>query len=81
MVNSSTLMLRSAPVATNAIPMAEAIEGCMVMVIVVVAVGKSTVTGSVNGHPEAGSCSICREGNHRTPKARTVTCPIDDTGT
>jgi len=50
-------------VATNAIPVAEAVEGCMVMVVVVVAVGKPTVTGAVNGHPEAGVCSIRWKGN------------------
>jgi len=42
MVDSSTLALRSALVATNAIPVAEAVEGCVVtvMVIVVVTVGQ-----------------------------------------
>ena len=33
------------------------------MVVVVVAVGTPTITGMVNGHPEAGGCSICQEGN------------------
>jgi len=43
MVNNSTPVLGSAPVATNTIPAAEAIAGCMVMIVVVVAVGTPTV--------------------------------------
>jgi len=50
-------------VAKNAVPAAEAIAGCMVMVVVVVAVGTPTVTDVLNGHPEAGDCLIGWEGN------------------
>jgi len=38
--------------ATNAIPAAEVVAGCVVMVIVVDAVGTPTVTGAVSGRPE-----------------------------
>ena len=49
--------------ASNAIPVAKTIVGCILMVAVVVTVGTPTVIGAVNGHPEAGGCSIHQEGN------------------
>jgi len=68
-VNSDALVLGSAPEAINIIPVAEAIEGCVVMVVVVIGVETPTITGAVNGHPEAGSCSIHQEGNLRNSKS------------
>jgi len=47
--------------------MAEAIEGCMLMVVV--AVGTPTVTGTVNGHPGTGGCSIHQEGDPRSSES------------
>ena len=68
-VDSGTPALVCAPVVTNATPASEAIEGCMVMVVLVVTVGTPTVTGMVNGHPGTGSCSISREGTLRNSKS------------
>ena len=73
MVNSGAPALGSAPVATNAIPTTEAVEGRVVMDVVVVAVGTPTVTSAVNGCPEAGDCSIHPEGNLRNSES-----PNDD---
>ena len=55
--------------ATNAIPAAEAVARCVVMVVVVVAVGTPTITGMVYGRPEAGGCSSRRKGNLKDSKS------------
>jgi len=68
-VDSGAPALGSTPVATNAILMAEAVGGCVMRVVVIVAVGTPTVTGAVNGHPEPGGCSIRWEGNFRNSKS------------
>jgi len=84
-INNGALALSSTLVATNAIPMAEAITGCVVMVVVVVTVGTPTVIGAVNGRPEAGSCSVHWEGNLRNSESssRRAGIPdgVSDTGT
>jgi len=36
---------------------------------VAVAVGTPNVTGTVNGRPEAGGCSIRQEGNLKNPES------------
>ena len=70
MVNSGAQVLtRSTLVASNATAMVEAIKGCVVMVIDVIAVVTPTVTSAVNGSPEARSCSICLEGNLRNSES------------
>jgi len=50
-------------VAKNSVPVPEAIAGCLVIVVVVVALGMLTISGTINGRPEAGNCLIGREGN------------------
>ena len=77
-VNSGELALASAPVATNTTLVAEAVEGCVVMVVVVVTVGTPTVIDVVNGHPGTGSRLICWEGTLRNLRAPTVACPNDE---
>ena len=71
--DSGTPALESTPVVTTASLMAEAIKGCMVMVVVVVAV---TVTGKVNGHPETGSHLIYWEGYLRNSRSADSGCGL-----
>ena len=68
-VNSSIPALESAQVATIAILATEADAGCVVMVVVVITVGTPTVTSAVRGRPEAGGCSIHREGKLKNSKS------------
>jgi len=56
-------------VATNATLAAEAVAGCVVMDVVIVAVGTPTVASTVNGHPVAGGCSIHQDGNLKNSKS------------
>jgi len=67
-VDSGAPALASAPVATTATLAAEAIEGCVVLVVVIIAVGAPTVTGAVSGRPGTGSHLIRREGTLRNSK-------------
>jgi len=52
----------------------------MVVVVVIVAVGTPTVIGTVNGHIDAGSCSIHREGNPRNSESSDddMSSPVDE---
>jgi len=77
-VNCGAPTLVSVLVTSNTMPAAEAVEGCVVMVVVVVAVGTHTITSTVNGHPGSGSQSNRREGYLRNSGAPTMACPNDE---
>jgi len=65
-------------VAINAIPVAKAVAGYLVMVVVVVAARTPTVTGTVNGRPEDGGCSTHQEGNPRNSESSDDDCSVDE---
>jgi len=56
-------------VATNTTLMVEAIEGCVVMVVFVIALGTPTINGAVSGCPGTGGCLIRRAGNLRSSES------------
>jgi len=78
MANSGVPALRSALVATNTIPVAAAVKGCVVMVVVVVAVGTPTASGACSQHRKQVAVRSIRRETSETPKAPTMTCSFDD---